>query len=163
MTILCPYSDCTQHIAIDSSIAGTQASCPTCGRPFVCPPLHEFPQQEHAPSNDARLHAPSTTPEQARRSAQSAAPGVGLRRGFRTDKGSSSRSTNKPKGRVLDYILLPFQFMLNWVGCMVGASLIGWLFMKGGWEAGLFTGIVFGFPVAILTTAKNFKEKRKAK
>ncbi len=62
-----------------------------------------------------------------------------------------------------DLILLPFQFILSWAGCMVGASLIGWLFMKGGWEAGLLTGMVFGFPVAIFSTVKNFKEKRKPK
>ena len=51
VTIECPYSDCAQHISIDSSVAGSQASCPTCGRDFTCPPLDEFPLEEPRVSN----------------------------------------------------------------------------------------------------------------
>lgn len=47
MKIHCPNTDCEQRIAITLEDASTEGMCPTCGRQFTCPPIEDFPSEEH--------------------------------------------------------------------------------------------------------------------
>ena len=61
MIISCPYSECGQQILLDISMAGTQAACPSCSRPFACPGESAFPPEERQPTASTQNHPNKST------------------------------------------------------------------------------------------------------